>query len=89
MDPVWFNHPIICNACGAVAGAGEITIVSSPAGLTAKVGLEDIHAIEKHNGSFTADQTDALKRIFGEFPGDAKAKLRTPASNLQDKTRKR
>lgn len=68
MDPVWFNHPIICRRCSSPSGAGEITIVSLSAGLTSRVGLEDIHDIENHDGSFTFDQSDALKRIFGEIP---------------------
>ncbi|MCX5785904.1 MAG: hypothetical protein NTX59_09460 [Elusimicrobia bacterium] len=85
MDPVWFNHPIIG---GDGVGAGEITVVSVSAGLTVRVDMEDIHAIEKHNGSFTADQSDALKRILGEFSADAKAKPGTPASRLQNKTRR-
>ena len=84
MDPVWFNHPIIG---GDGAGAGEITVVSVSAGLTARVDMEDIHSIEKHNGSFTVDQADALKRILGEFSGDSKAKTGAPASSLKNKTR--
>ena len=81
MDPVWFNHPIIG---GDGAGAGEITVVSVSAGLTVRVDMEDIHAIEKHDGSFTADQADALKRILGEFPGGVKA---PPASSFKNKAR--